>query len=358
MDRQRAETRKRHTDVILVAQYSGRTDVALLCHLETGSGIHSRSVDWPYRLHPERGFDTPQGPEGLKMGLQNLARLSVLAFIAVAVAGVLLRPLAHPDEARYMAVAWEMYQSGNYFVPTKNLELYTDKPPLLFWTINLVWSLLGVSEIAARLVGPFYALVALVLTGLLAKRIWPDDTEIHARALLVLSSLLIFSVLGGLTMFDAMLTVAVLIGLHALVLWVDTGALRCWVMFGFALALGVLAKGPVIFFHLAPAMLTIPFWANAQTPIGCRRALSGAGLALLAALGLVGLWVVPAALIGGQEYRDAILSSPRRPAKTMRIFSSAEYVCLVLRRMFLTSLSAASFDVPDFLVISNSQWLR
>ncbi len=45
------------------------------------------------------------------------------------------------------------------------------------------------------------------------------------------------------------------------------------------------------------------------------------------------------------------LSSPRRSAKTMRIFSSAEYFRAVLRRMFLTNLSLASLLPTDLLLI-------
>src|SRR4026207_1515941 len=38
-----------------------------------------------------------------------------------------------------------------------------------------------------------------------------------------------------------------------------------------------------------------------------------------------------------------MLSSPRRPSKTIRIFSSAEYCLRVARRMSLTTFSAVSF---------------
>lgn len=66
------------------------------------------------------------------MTTRAAARWTLLAFLLVAVTGVLLRPLAPIDETRYVAVAWEMWQSGDFLVPTKNFELYTHKPPLLF----------------------------------------------------------------------------------------------------------------------------------------------------------------------------------------------------------------------------------
>ena len=72
--------------------------------------------------------------------MAHAGALALLGFAAVALAGVLLRPALPIDETRYLAVAWEMWARGDWLVPTKNFALYTHKPPLLFWTMNLVWS--------------------------------------------------------------------------------------------------------------------------------------------------------------------------------------------------------------------------
>ena len=95
------------------------------------------------------------------------------AFAAVLVLQVLLRPLLPIVETRYLAVAWEMHLSGDIFHLTRNFDSYSHKPPLLFWLINLVWLATGVSETAARLVGPVFAVASLALTGHLARRLWP-----------------------------------------------------------------------------------------------------------------------------------------------------------------------------------------
>ena len=44
-----------------------------------------------------------------------------------------------------------------------------------------------------------------------------------------------------------------------------------------------------------------------------------------------------------RRHSSAILSSPRKPARTIRIFSSAEYCLRVARRMALMTFSASSF---------------
>ncbi|PIP00772.1 Glycosyltransferase [uncultured Pleomorphomonas sp.] len=228
----------------------------------------------------------------------------LFSFLAVSLAGVLLRPALPVDETRYLAVAWEMHLSGDWLVPTKNFAVYSDKPPLLFWAINLVWSLTGVSDTAARMVGPGFAAIALWLTGRLARALWPEDAGIGVRATLALVALPLFAVMGGLTMFDAALTVSVLAGLLGLV-GAGHGDRRGPWVFGAALAFGVLVKGPVVLLHLLPAAASLTIWHPARP--GWRQTLASLGLGLTTGLVLVLLWLVPAAIHGGPEYRRAIL---------------------------------------------------
>jgi len=238
---------------------------------------------------------------------QAVSRAAVAAFLGVAVAGVLLRPALPVDETRYLSVAWEMWLSGDYLVPTKNFALYTDKPPLLFWLINLVWSFTGVSEIAARLVGPVAAALAVWLTGRLAGRLWPADPRIGMRATLALAGLLLFAVSGGLTMFDALLALTVVAVMVALVAAVRTGRLLWWIAVGAAIGTGVLAKGPVVLIHTLPAMLAVPLWAGPSARVAPLALAGRIAIALGAAILLVAIWLVPAIVTGGPEYRDAIL---------------------------------------------------
>ncbi len=226
--------------------------------------------------------------------------------LATAALGLLLRPLAPIDETRYLAVAWEMHRSGNWLVPTKNFALYSDKPPLLFWTINLVWLVTGISEFAARLVGPGFAALCLWLTAVLARNLWPEDAGIAGRAAMALAGLVVFALSGSLTMFDVPLTASVLLGLIALAAaGRDPQARRPWIGFGAAIALGVLTKGPVILFHLLPAAALLPLWS--RTAFGWPVLAKRLGLGLLVGLGLLSLWLVPAITLGGAEYRNAIL---------------------------------------------------
>ena len=115
------------------------------------------------------GFDDPVRPDlDFAAALRDRTWLAMAAFAAVAVLGVLARPLLPIDETRYLAVAWEMRLHGDWIVPQLNGLPYSHKPPLLFWLINLVWSVTGVSGTAARLVAPAFGVAAIWFMGILS----------------------------------------------------------------------------------------------------------------------------------------------------------------------------------------------
>lgn len=233
---------------------------------------------------------------------QVWAGLIGLALVLAAM--VVMRPLLPIDETRYLSVAWEMWMSGDPVHLTKNFDSYTHKTPLLFVMINLVWLVTGVSEIAGRLVGPACAVALVGGTVLLARRLWPDR-DLGARAAAILSGFTVFLFYGSATMFDALLGLGVLGGIAALWRIGQGGGRRDWIGFGLALAFGIYAKGPVIFVHLMPVLLTLPLWAPVRPSF--RTAAKGFGLSVLVALALVALWLVPTLLTATPEFRTELL---------------------------------------------------
>jgi hypothetical protein len=174
--------------------------------------------------------------------LNKLSPFALIALVAaVLILQVLLRPALPVDETRALSVAWEMHLSGNPFLLTENFAPYSHKPPLLYWLINLVWLATGPSELAARLVGPAMALIVLALTARLAGQIWPEETGLRARATMVLAGFTFFILFAGTTMFDALLSIPVLLG--ALAIWrigQGHGGRDVFLMLGTAFGSGVL----------------------------------------------------------------------------------------------------------------------
>lgn len=238
-------------------------------------------------------------------------RMTGLLALALALAGAAILPLLRPvlpvDETRYLSVAWEMHRDGTFIVPHLNGEIYAHKPPLLFWLINLVWSVTGVSEVAARLVAPAFGVAAVALTWLLGDRLFPERRSLGARAALILASSGIFALYGSLTMFDTMLATATLLGVLAILRMDEGGRWPATLALGAALAFGVLAKGPVILVHLMPLALSRPWWSLTDRPGRTSAWYGRIALAVVAALALLAVWLVPALWLGGADYRAEVL---------------------------------------------------
>lgn len=228
---------------------------------------------------------------------------AVLVGLAVAV-----RPLLPVDETRYLAVAWEMWQRGDFLVPYLNGEPYSHKPPLLFWGIHLGWALFGVNDWWPRLVAPLFGLAALFLTGRLARLLWPDRPQAAAAAPFIALGAVFWTAFTTVTFFDMLHVVFTLGGMIGLVTAARGRLALGFAALGLAIGLGILAKGPAILVHLLPAALAAPLWVPALGRRPRWRAWYG-GLAGAVVLGaVIGLaWALSAADAGGAAYRNAIL---------------------------------------------------
>ena len=249
----------------------------------------------------------PNLPDDGALSPRSLGLIAIGIALGLAVLLPLLRPVLPVDETRYLSVAWEMQRDGTFIVPHLNGEIYGHKPPLLFWLINLVWSVTGVSEVAARLVAPAFGVLAVILTWRLGNRLFPERAAHGARAALILATTGIFAIYGSLTMFDTMLSAATLMGVLALLRMDAGGRWPAAVGLGAALAFGVLAKGPVILVHLVPLALTRPVWSLADQPGRVSDWYGRVALAIGAALVFLAVWLVPALWLGGAEYRTEVL---------------------------------------------------
>lgn len=233
---------------------------------------------------------------------RKLLFLGLLLLAALAAAALQTRPLTPIDETRYVSAAWEMWLRGDFLVPFKNGEPYSDKPPFLFWMFQAGWALFGVNDWWPRLVLPLFSAGGLLLTCGLARRLWPQRAGLGGQAALVLAGTLLWIVFSTSIMFDVMLSFWVLAGLHG-VLSAAAGKRRGFVLLGIAIGLGVLSKGPVILLNLLPVVALAPWW-NPGLKWG--RWFGGTLLAVLLGAVIALSWALPAGFSGGEAYRHAI----------------------------------------------------
>jgi len=194
-----------------------------------------------------------------KFSLQSLwPAATVLIFF---LAAVLFRPLLPIDETRYMTVAWEMHLHQGWLEPlTMNFAPYSHKPPLLFWLINLFWSVFGISRWAGAIPLTLSSLAAVYAVVALGKRLLPADVFNAQRLALLTVASIPFMIYSTLVMFDMTVTLFVLLTLITLIDYSRARKFRYIVLMALWLGLGVLTKGPVAYLYTIFPMLLVPYW--------------------------------------------------------------------------------------------------
>ncbi|MCB1592322.1 MAG: glycosyltransferase family 39 protein [Alphaproteobacteria bacterium] len=229
--------------------------------------------------------------------MRTLERYSyILALLAFFLTSVLLRPLLPIDETRYMTVAWEMFNTKNYFLLSLNYEPYHHKPPMMFWLINFCWLIFGASRWSALI--PVYGASAatLVLTGLLARKLYPNNQKIREHASWVLFGTAPFLIYASLVMFDMMLTAVNLAAFLLALSYCEKPEFKKTLLLGLFLGIGVLVKGPVVFLYTLLPLSLYPWWRSQNHRAEPKQLYKALSLALCFSILPVSLWLAPALL--------------------------------------------------------------
>ncbi len=153
------------------------------------------------------------------------------------------RGLNEPDEGRYVEIAREMLVSGDFLVPRLHGIPHVAKPPLTYWSIAASLGLFGMNETAARLPGALAAILAMLLTADLARRMYGLRGATAAACLL--TTALGFFLMGRVQTTDMILAASVVGAMHGAWRFRRRETPGARLQFYLALAVGFLAKGPV-----------------------------------------------------------------------------------------------------------------
>ena len=157
-----------------------------------------------------------------------------------------MRPLALPDEGRYVGVSLEMLHSDNWITPTLDGLPFLHKPPLFYWITAGAMHLFGLNEWAAR-AAPVLGGATTVAVLFAALREWAGESAARMAAL-VLATLPLFYGGSQFANMDqlvaACISAAILFGARASFRF-EAGTERSDDLASayVAAALGVLAKG-------------------------------------------------------------------------------------------------------------------
>jgi 4-amino-4-deoxy-L-arabinose transferase-like glycosyltransferase len=182
-------------------------------------------------------------------------RIRLVAFIALAVAviwacffsGIGNLGLVGPDEPRYVWIAREMLESGDWVTPRLYGKPWFEKPPLYYWVAAIRFQTFGVSEFTARMPSGQTAVLATLALTLAAWRFYGAAT---ARIVLLMfpTCVGVFGFARAATpdmMFSALLGVAMVCAAVLVGFPHGNRPRRYWLLlFGLSLGLATLAKGP------------------------------------------------------------------------------------------------------------------
>lgn len=156
------------------------------------------------------------------------------------------RPLTLPDEGRYVGVAWEMFSSGHWAVPTLDGLPYFHKPPLFYWLTAGSFTLFGPHLLSARLASLCAAvLMCVALFRLLSRTLDGKTARIAVVILLTQPFFYASAQFANMDMLVASMITLCLLSAAEFVWALEQGqsgrqALLMSMLFA---ALGVLAKG-------------------------------------------------------------------------------------------------------------------
>ena len=208
--------------------------------------------------------------------------------------------LVGADEPRYAQVAREMLARHDWVTPTLAGTAWLEKPPLYYWQAILAYKIFGVSDWAARLPSVVDA-SALVFAAYWFLKRFRSPAALDAGLMLATSAGLVGYARAAST--DMPLAATFGIAMLAWFAWFESGNRRLLIASYIALALGMLAKGPVAPFLAA---VVISVYAVSQKRI--RIVWDSVSLPGIAAFLVVGLpWYVVVQLRNPQFFRVFLL---------------------------------------------------
>lgn len=172
---------------------------------------------------------------------RGLVWLLLWALLVIA-AGIGLRDPWPSDEPRFNLVAKTMWESGEFLITQRGVELYSDKPPMYMWMQVAGYAVTGSWRVAFLLPSLLAALGVLWLVHDLARRLWSRRAAWCATALLLFT--LHFTFQAKRAQIDMALLLLITLSLYGLLRHLLRGPDWGWYWLGwFAAGIGTITKG-------------------------------------------------------------------------------------------------------------------
>ena len=210
-------------------------------------------------------------------------------------------PVTAPVEVNYAQTAKEMLAAGDWLSPQIYGNYWYDKPIFFYWELIAAFSLLGVTDFAARFFPALFAAAGLCLTYVFARRLYDERTAFWSA--IILGTSVLYAFLAKLILTDMSLFVFFGGTLAAFFIGYRERR-RAFFYVAYACAgLAVLTKGPIGF--LLPGFIILVFLAAARDLSALRRLCIPTGLLLFAVV--CAQWYVYMYLAHGADFVNTFL---------------------------------------------------
>ncbi len=167
----------------------------------------------------------------------------LVLWLVVTVSSLGLVPLFDLDEAIYAQTAWEMLQNHQWIVPQANGIRFFEKPPLVYYLMDLSFTLFGHNSFAARLPSLIFTLFTVLLLLHAGRRL--ASLRVGWLAAVVFVSMLEVGLLAHAAILDAVLNFFVAATLLFWWLWLAQGRRLDLLLAAAMMGAAVSVKGPV-----------------------------------------------------------------------------------------------------------------
>ncbi len=208
--------------------------------------------------------------------------------------------LVGADEPRYAQVAREMLERRDWITPTLQGKPWLEKPVLYYWQAMASYSVLGVTDSAARLPAALDAALLVAAIYFSLRRFRPGSEEDGALITAGCAAVIGFARAAA---TDMPLAASFTLALHAWYAWRESGKRAYLAGFYVFLAFGMLAKGPVA--PVLAAVIVVVFAAVMRDWRIAFRTLWIPGILLFLAVALP--WYVAVELRNPEFFRVFIL---------------------------------------------------
>ncbi len=215
----------------------------------------------------------------------------LLLFIVFILQSIFYPNFILSEEHHYLEVASNMFYHHHWWLLQDTIGVYLSKPPLLFWVLSGLWSVFGPHVWVIHFLLMAILAGVLYLTQLLSQILFNDSVQAKLSSVIVLGSFLFFA-RGTTFCFDTLVVLFFLLSAIGISLALKKRYIWGFFIFGVAVGLGILTKGPIILAFCLPFFMVATFFRH-EYNVQNRAWFFGFFLSALVIFVLIMAWLVP-----------------------------------------------------------------